>query len=1025
MKLKYKHQQFQTDAAKSVTDIFKGQPYCDSADYLIDQGKNKGFYALTGFGNKKIMLDKPSLTENVRQIQMGWGLKPIEHLQGEFSNPTFTIEMETGTGKTYTYIKTMYELNKKYGWSKFIVVVPSIAIREGVYKSFETMQEHFVNEYSKRIQFFVYNSKQLSKIDGFASDSGLHVMIINTQAFNTSMNEEKNMEGRKGNDAARIIFSKRDEFGSRRPIDILAQTNPIMIIDEPQSVLGANKGNATRKGIKLFNPLFTLLYSATHRASDIYNMVYRLDAMDAYNRKLVKKIEVKGISQIGNTGTDGFVYLEEIIISEGNPKARISFDVRAANGVRQTTKIVDKGFNIYQQSGEMPEYKNNYIIDNIDGREGTVQLLNGIILNEGEATGEVNEDLLRRIQIRETIRTHIERERELFFKGIKVLSLFFIDHVNSYRNYENDDTTNGKFADMFEEEYRNVIEEIQPRFSEGPYIDYLKKYSAQQVHQGYFSQDNKGKVCDSKEKEGDNETRAYDLIMKNKERLLSFEEPVRFIFSHSALKEGWDNPNVFQICTLKDTKNEIKKRQEVGRGMRLCVNNNGERQDMDVLGDGVFDVNILTVIASESYEHFSKQLQTELAEDVADRPVEVTAHLFEDILLTAADGEEIKINHGLACEIHEQLISNGYVRKGKLTEKYFNDKKAGNIDLGEELKPLKAGIVNRLKSVFNPDKIVYENARKPKVATFRKDLFKEKFMELWERINVKSYYKVEFKSEDLIKSAIANIDKNLRVTEIRIVVENGALETIRDREALQAGVAMTTGKSRTIHVTEEIGNSVRYDLIGDLVNATGLTRKTIVEILKGIKPTTFYQFKMNPEEFIIKTANIINDVKAMAVIEKISYQPSENKYDMDIFTESTLRGKLGINAIESNKSLYDIVVVDSMGIEKNFAESLEKEDAVEVYTKLPRGFYINTPMGHYNPDWAVVFRKGGVKHVYFVAETKGNDLLQSQLRGAEAAKIECARRHFISISNNEVKYSVVKDYQGLYNLVSASQCDAS
>lgn len=658
MKLKYKHQRFQADAAKSVTDIFTGQQYCDSADYLIDQGRNKGVFNLTGFGNQKLMLDRESLTENLRQIQMNWGLKPVEYLQGDTSNLMFTIEMETGTGKTYTYIKTMFELNKLYGWTKFIIVVPSIAIREGVQKSFETMQEHFANEYGKRIQFFVYNSKQLSKIDGFASDSGLHVMIINTQAFNSSMNEDKNKEGRKGDAAARIIFSKRDEFGSRRPIDILAQTNPIMIIDEPQSVLGAKKDNATRKGIAKFHPLFTLLYSATHRKDDVYNMVYRLDAMDAYNRKLVKKIEVKGISQSGSTATNGFVYLDEIVIGKGNPQARISFDVKTANGFKQTTRLVDEGFNLYEQSGELAEYENHFIVERIDGVDGCVRFLNGITIHEGEAIGKVNEDVLRRIQIRETIRTHIERERELFHKGIKVLSLFFIDHVNSYRIYSKEGISNGKFADMFEEEYWNVIQEMQPRFSDEEYVRYLNKFPAEKVHQGYFSQDKKGLSVDSKEKEGDNEIRAYDLIMKNKERLLSFEEPVRFIFSHSALKEGWDNPNVFQICTLKDTSNEIKKRQEVGRGMRLCVNKNGERQDQDVLGDGVFDVNILTVIASESYEHFSKQLQTELAEDVADRPIEVTAHLFEDIVMVSSDGKEIKINHELACEIHDELILN-------------------------------------------------------------------------------------------------------------------------------------------------------------------------------------------------------------------------------------------------------------------------------------------------------------------------------------------------------------------------------
>lgn len=1018
MKLKFKHQRFQTDAAKSVTDLFKGQQYCNSSDFLIDQGSKTGFFNMTGFGNRKLMLDANALTVNLREIQMGWGLKPVEYLQGATSNPMFTIEMETGTGKTYTYIKTIYELNKLYGWSKFIIVVPSIAIREGVAKSFETMQEHFVSEYGKRIQFFIYNSKQLSKIDAFANDSCLHIMIINTQAFNTSMNEEKSKgKGRSGDAAARIIFSKRDEFGSRRPIDILAHTNPIMIIDEPQSVLGAKKDNATRQGIEKFNPLFTLLYSATHRKSDIYNMVYRLDAMDAYNRKLVKKIEVKGITQQGSTATNGFVYLDEIVIGKGNPLARISFDIKTSTGFKQTTKLVGEGFNLYEQSGGLAEYDNNFIVERIDGVAGTVSFLNNITLNEGDTIGRVNEDTLRRIQIRETIRTHIERERDVFQKGIKVLSLFFIDHVSSYRVYDKDGTSNGKFADMFEEEYINVIQEMQQRFTDEDYMRYLSKFPAEKAHQGYFSQDKKGVAVDSKEKEGDNEIRAYDLIMKNKERLLSFDEPVRFIFSHSALKEGWDNPNVFQICTLKDTTNEIKKRQEVGRGMRLCVNKNGERQDQDILGDGVFDTNVLTVIASESYEHFSKQLQTELAENIGDRPVVVTSTLFDGVVVTVEDGKELKINREKAMEIHEELISNGYVKKGKLTEKYFNDKKSGTIDLGKELNPIMEGIVRQLETVFNPDKMMPDNARKPKIATFREDLFKEKFTEIWKRINVKTYYKVDFSSDELIKKAIESIDKHLSVTEIRIVVEGGSLECISDRKSLETGAAMTTGKSRTIRVSESIGNSVRYDLIGKLVEATGLTRRTIVEILKGIKPTTFLQFKMNPEEFIIKTGNIINDAKAIAVIQKIAYERTSNTYDMDIFTESTIRGKLGVNAIESAKSLYDMVVVDSQGVEKNFAQALESKKEVEVYTKLPRGFYINTPMGRYNPDWAVAFKEGSVKHIYFIAETKGNDWQESQLRGSEEAKIECARRHFAAISDCRIQYGVAKDYETLYNLV--------
>ena len=1018
MKLKFKHQQFQADAAKSVTDVFVGQQYCDSADFLIDQGKGKLQFKISGFGNQRLMIDRETLTENLRQIQMNWGLKPVEHLQGDATHPMFTIEMETGTGKTYTYIKTMYELNKRYGWSKFIIVVPSIAIREGVNKSFETMQEHFANEYGKRIQFFIYNSKQLSKIDGFASDSGLHVMIINTQAFNTSMNEDKNKEGRGGDAAARIIFSKRDEFGSRKPIDILAQTNPIMIIDEPQSVLGANKDNATRKGLAKFHPLFTLLYSATHRKDDVYNMVYRLDAMDAYNRKLVKKIEVKGISQQGSTATNGFVYLDEIVIGKGNPQARISFDIKTSTGFKQTTKLVGENFDLFDQSGGLAEYENHFVVERIDGVAGTVRLLNGITLYEGDAVGKINEDTMRRIQIRETIRTHIERERELFHKGIKVLSLFFIDHVQNYRVYEKDGSSNGKYADMFEEEYKRVLEEMQPRFNDEAYLQYLNKFPADKVHQGYFSQDKKGVAVDSKAKEGENEIRAYDLIMKKKERLLSFEEPVRFIFSHSALKEGWDNPNVFQICTLKDTANEIKKRQEVGRGMRLCVNKKGERQDKEVLGSGVFDVNILTVIASESYDHFSKQLQTELAEDVADRPVQVTAHLFENIIMSSTEGKECKITKDLACDIHEELIANGYVKRGKLTEKYFNDKKDGTLDLGEELNPIKAGIIGRLEIIFNPDKLLPENARKPKIATFRQDLFKEKFIKIWKKINIKTYYKVDFNTDELIHKAITNIDNYLSVNEIRIVIERGSLEKIRDKQSLQGGSAMTTAKTRTIHVTEAVGNSVRYDLVGDLVNATGLTRKTIVEILKGIKPATFALFKMNPEEFILKASNIINDAKAVAVIQKIAYYRSSNKYDVDVFTESTIRGKLGINAMESTKSLYDIVVVDSLGVEKNFAKELESHNDVEVYTKLPRGFYINTPMGHYNPDWAVVFREdSNKKHIYFIAETKGTDWKESEFRGVESAKIECARRHFAAVSDNKVIYDVAQSYQKLYELV--------
>ena len=505
--------------------------------------------------------------------------------------------------------------------------------------------------------------------------------------------------------------------------------------------------------------------------------------------------------------------------------------------------------------------------------------------------------------------------------------------------------------------------------------------------------------------------------MKDKERLLSQECPVRFIFSHSALKEGWDNPNVFQICTLKDTSNEIKKRQEVGRGMRLCVNDKGERQDADVLGESVFDTNILTVIASESYDDFAKKLQTEIAEACDNRPVIVTPTLFTDVMAQTEEGTTIKITTEQAVEIQEELISQGYVKKGKLTQKYFDEKKAGTLDFGD-VNGLKSFVIKQLDKVFNPDSYKPANGREKKKAIFNADNFhKKEWQELWKRINVRTYYNVNFDTSKLIKNAIEELDKHLNVTEIRIIVESGSMDGIRDREELEAGAAMTAAKIKTIHVTEAVGGNVTYDLVGELVQATGLTRKTIVAILKGVKPTTFHQFKLNPEEFIIKSGRIINDCKALSLIQHIRYEKRNNTFDSDIFEEATLRGTLGKDAIESEKSLYDLVVLDSQGIERSFAESLEKEDDVVVYTKLPGGFYINTPMGKYNPDWAVAFREGSVKHVYFVAETKGNDIEVSQLRKAEEAKIECARRHFAAISTGEVVYSVVKTYQDLYNAV--------
>ena len=629
MKLQFKHQKFQADAAKAVVDVFAGQPYLTSS-YMMDKGimgERLGFYQesffekmdFTGWSNQKIVpqLTDGQILENIRKIQRRNQIEPSADLEGRYN---LTIDMETGVGKTYTYIKTMYELNKHYGWSKFIVVVPSIAIREGVYKSFQVTQEHFAEEYGKKVRFFIYNSSQLTEIDRFASDNSINVMIINSQAFNA-----------RGKDARRI-YMKLDEFRSRRPIDIIAKTNPILIIDEPQSV----EGKKTKETLKQFNPLLTLRYSATHKSDSIYNMVYRLDAMEAYNKRLVKKIAVKGIVESGTTATESYVYLESINLSKSAPTATIQFDCKGAKGIRNITRVVSEGYNLYDNSGHMEEYKQGFVVSRIDGRDDSIEFINGIKLYAGDVIGKVSEEQIRRIQIRETILSHIQRERELFYKGIKVLSLFFIDEVAKYKQYDSAGIAhNGIYADIFEEEYNDIINNLQIKFGEDDYMKYLDSIPAEKTHAGYFSIDKKGKMIDSKLKNKKEKTTddvdAYDLIMKNKELLLDRNpkrSPVRFIFSHSALREGWDNPNVFQICTLKQSSSDVLKRQEVGRGLRLCVNQDGERMDANVLGNDVHKVNVLTVIASESYDSFAKGLQTEIAAAVADRPRAITPELF-------------------------------------------------------------------------------------------------------------------------------------------------------------------------------------------------------------------------------------------------------------------------------------------------------------------------------------------------------------------------------------------------------------
>lgn len=942
MKLQFKHQKFQADAARAVVDVFAGQPYL-TVSYRMDPAA--GYYQhtlteeedFTGWSNQRIVpqLTDAKVLEQIQKIQRRNQIEPSQRLEGKYN---LTIEMETGVGKTYTYCKTMYELNRHYGWSKFIVVVPSVAIREGVYKSLQMTQDHFAEEYGKKIRFFIYNSAHLTEIDRFAADSSIHVMIINAQAFNA-----------RGKDARRI-YMKLDKFRSRRPIDIIAGTNPILIIDEPQSV----EGKQTKERLKEFHPLFTLRYSATHKSDSIYNMVYRLDAMEAYNKRLVKKIAVKGITESASTATESYLYLQGINLSKGAPTATLQFDCKTKSGtIRTITRIVSERYNLYHHSGELDEYRNGFVVKRIDGRDDSIEFLNGIKLYAGDVMGRVSEEQIRRLQIRETILSHLERERQLFRKGIKVLSLFFIDQVEHYKKYDDAGRPrNGIFADMFEEEYKDVLENMQLAIGEDEYLDYLGMISASSTHAGYFSVDRKGRLVNGRlsDKKGgiSDDKDAYDLIMKNKELLLDQDprkSPVRFVFSHSALREGWDNPNVFQICTLKQSASEVRKRQEVGRGLRLCVNQEGERMDAAVLGNDVHTVNVLTVIASESYDSFAKGLQSEIAEAVAYRPRAVSEEFF--------------------------------------------------------MQP--------------------ENARSSKVelSVEEEKLAMPEFKALWDRISPKSVYRVNFDTDELIDRCVAALDSKLRVFRVYLKVESGTMDDIASKEALVSGASFVR-KSTAAYSPEtkiKISQSVKYDLIGKLVDETGLTRKAVLSILKGIHASVFEQFKENPEEFIAKAARLINEEKAAAVIRHIAYEVLDEHYGTDVLTEPTIKGRLGVNAVKTRKHLYDYLVYDSAK-EKEFAQLLDTDEAVAVYVKLPDRFYISTPVGHYNPDWAIAFYEGTVKHIYFVAETKGA-MSPMQLRLIEEAKIHCAREHFRAIGKGEVVYDVVDSYQSLLELLKA------
>lgn len=1037
MKFNFKIQQYQTDAVDAVVNVFNGQSFHDRNSYIRDLGKmNPSDYQMAwdltqeeielydpandaGYKNEEVELSDEQLLSNIHTLQSQNNIKLSPSLIKNLGRCSLDIEMETGTGKTYVYIKTMFELNKKYGWSKFIVVVPSIAIREGVKKFFEITSDHFMEHYGKKARFFIYNSSNLNQLDNFSSSNGISVMIINTQAFASSLKKDGRSK------EARIIYSKRDEFGSRRPIDVIKANRPIIILDEPQKM----GGDVTQKALKNFNPLFSLNYSATHAKQ--HNLIYVLDALDAFNKKLVKRIEVKGFEIKNLRGTDSYLYLEQIVLSSKKPPmAKIELEIKYNKSINRETRILGVGDDIYFVSRKMEQYK-GYIVSEIDPLYGTVTFTNGEIIKTGDIVGDISEKDMRRIQIRETIISHFEKEEKLFNMGIKCLSLFFIDEVAKYRQYDQDgNEILGEYGLMFEQEYINILNEYI-RLSDTPYQKYLKSSCSDvsAVHKGYFSIDKKtGRNIDSRLKRGSefsDDISAYDLILKNKERLLSFEEPTRFIFSHSALREGWDNPNVFQICTLKHSDSNTAKRQEVGRGLRLCVNRNGNRMDVQSCGETVHDVNILTVVASESYKTFVVDLQSDIKTVLYDRPNVASSEYFKGKYIKVDDIPTL-IDENTANAIEFYLIQNGYVdMKRKVTEKYRSDVAMKTIkDLPEELKPMTEGIHTLIQSVYDDSimESMFTNGHEPKVKKnpLNENFFKREFQALWKEINHKYAYTVKFDSEELIRKAIAYIDQKLFVSELQYTTTVGRQKSEMNEYEIEGFTSFTGEKTRTQTFKHAQTSKIKYDLIGKVADGTILTRKTVAAILQGIRTDKFFMFRNNPEEFISKVIRLINEQKATMIVEHITYDTIEGEYDSSIFTAEKNTQSFD-KAFLAKKSIQDYVFTDGSAdksIEKKFAEDLDSAEEVCVYAKLPKTFRIPTPVGNYSPDWAIAFYEGKVKHIFFIAETKGT-MKSLELRPIEQAKISCAKKLFNEISTSKVKYHDVDSYQSLLNIMNS------
>ena len=1008
MKFKFKIQPYQTDAVENTAAVFSGQPFFDNEFYRRDLGKRKETIQFkvddSGYRNHEIELSSEQLLKNIRTVQAVNEIIPSESLVSDLGKVMLDIEMETGTGKTYVYIKTMFELNKRYGWSKFIVVVPSIAIREGVAKSFQMLEEHFMEHYGKKARCIIYNSSNLHEIDTFSANSGLNVMIINTQAFAASLKEGGRSK------ESRIIYTEGDKFASRRPIDVISANHPILIMDEPQKM-----GPATVTALKNFKPLFVLYYSATHRTR--HNTIYALDALDAFKQKLVKKIYVKGFEIKNLQGTSGYLYIDNILLSPKRPpQVKIELEVKLQSGeIRRKSKVFDVGDNLYHESG-LHQY-DGFVITDINPYNNSVTFMNGEVIKKGEVVGDVTEEMMKRVQIRETIASHFEKEQQLFERGIKTLSLFFIDEVAKYKSYDDDgNEVKGVFQRIFEEEYNLILNEKISLFSDA-YQQYLRRFEVSKIHNGYFSIDKKtGRSVNSetgRKSDTSDDISAYDLILKNKERLLSFEEPTRFIFSHSALREGWDNPNVFQICTLRHASSSTAKRQEVGRGLRLCVDRYGNRMDYETLGDDIHEINKLTVIANESYSAFTDALQKETSEVLRERAVKATNDYFKGKTIIV-DGDKHTITDTEASRILIYLEDNGYIDEySNLTKKYREDKANNSLaSMPEKLQPIAEGVVKLIDSIYDPsvlnDMVGDDNKSEVENLGLNENFKKKEFQELWEQINHQYVYTVHYNSDELIKKAIDSIDKNLFVTQLKYIKVEGEQQQVD---------SFGNTRTATKTITAVSNSKVKYDLVGEIARGATLTRKTVVEILKGINEIKLLMFKYNPEEFIRKVIRLIKAEKASMIVEHISYNMIEDKYESSIFTQ-TKRADLN-KAYPAHKHITDYVFTDGLSeksTERKFAEQLDAAEEVAVYAKLPRTFKIPTPVGNYSPDWAIAFKRGPVKHIFFIAATKGS-MESMELRAVEKAKIDCAKKLFNEMSTSQVRYHEVDSYEELLDVM--------